>query len=73
MTVWLGLTLALLVAGVRADDAQDVLSLHDAARFAQALDGGSYFHGLFGLKLGLRELTRGQKIAPEHAFRASAI
>ena len=36
----------LLVPRVLADDADDVLALHDAAAFAEALDGCSYFHGL---------------------------
>jgi hypothetical protein len=31
---------------VLADDADDVLALHDAAAFAESLDGCSYFHGL---------------------------
>jgi hypothetical protein len=53
-----GLALALLVARVLADDAHDVLSLHDAAAFAKAFDGGSDFHGWI-LRLGFG----GQKIA----------
>src|SRR4051812_5829232 len=40
------LTLPLLVAGIRAaDNADDVLALHDAAGLAKALHRGSYFHG----------------------------
>ena len=38
------LALALLVAGVLADDANHVFALHDATGFAKALDGCSHFH-----------------------------
>jgi hypothetical protein len=40
----LRLTLPLLVTRVLADNADDVLTLHDAARFAKAFHGGSDFH-----------------------------
>ncbi len=36
--------LALLVAGVRANHADDILSFHDLAVLTLALDGGSDFH-----------------------------
>jgi hypothetical protein len=38
--------LPLLVARILANDADDILALHDAAGFAKPLDGCSYFHGL---------------------------
>jgi hypothetical protein len=37
--------LPLLVARILADDAHDVLALHDAAGLAKPFDGCSYFHG----------------------------
>jgi hypothetical protein len=37
--------LPLLMARVLADDADNVLALHDAAALAKAFDGCSYFHG----------------------------
>jgi hypothetical protein len=39
------LTLALLVARVVTDDAQDAAALHDLALFTDFLDAGSDFHG----------------------------
>ena len=73
-----GLALALFVARVRADDAQDVLAFHDAAGFAKALDGGSYFHGfLSGFKGGLeknrRDDGRTKDRTGARSLRASAI
>jgi len=47
------LTLPLLVARVLADDANHVFALHDAAAFAKAFDGCSYFHGLESVEIGL--------------------
>ena len=41
--VWLALPL--LVARIFADDAHYVFALYDAAAFAKAFDGCSYFHG----------------------------
>ena len=38
------LALPLLVARVLADHADDIFALHDAAGFAKAFDGCSYFH-----------------------------
>ena len=40
----LRLTLPLFMTRVLANDSHDVLTLHDAARFAKAFDGGSDFH-----------------------------
>ena len=40
----LALALPLFMARVLADHADDVLALHDAAGFAEALYGCSYFH-----------------------------
>jgi len=48
------LTLPLFVARVLADDADYVLALHDAAGFAKAFDGCSYFHDLESVETGLR-------------------
>ncbi len=39
------LALLLLVAGILADDADDILPLDDLAAFAETFDGGSDFHG----------------------------
>ena len=39
-----GLALPLLVARIFADDANDIFALYDAAAFAKAFDGCSYFH-----------------------------
>ena len=56
-----GLALPLLVARILADDAHDVFALYDAAAFAKAFDGCSYFHdGSVVLK---NVCLRGQKIA----------
>ena len=40
------LTLPLFVARVFTDHADHVFTLHDAAAFAEAFDGCSYFHGV---------------------------
>lgn len=40
------LTLPLLVARIFANDTNHVLSLHDAATFAKAFNGCSYFHDI---------------------------
>ena len=61
-----GLTLPLLVARIFANDANHVFALHDAAAFAKAFDGCSYFHGL-ELVLN-RVVFGGQKIAPGMGF-----
>ena len=50
--------LPLFVARIFANDADDILALHDAAGFAKSFDGCSYFHGL---KSGF--VFGGQKIA----------
>ena len=42
---WLESTLALLVARVGADDANDALALDDLALRANGFDAGSNFHG----------------------------
>jgi hypothetical protein len=52
------LTLPLLVARVFADDANYVFALHDAAAFAKAFDGCSYFHGLESVEMGLRVMSK---------------
>ncbi len=39
------LTLALLVAGILADDADHTLAADDAAGFTEGLDGGTDSHG----------------------------
>jgi len=54
-----GLALPLLVTRVFANDADHILTLHDAAGLAKPFDGCSYFHGLNSVCIG------GQKIAPE--------
>ena len=55
------LALPLLVARIFADDAHYVFALYDAAAFAKAFDGCSYFHdGSVVLK---NVCLRGQKIA----------
>ena len=51
------LTLPLFVARILTNHANHVFALHDAAAFAKAFDGCSYFHGLN------REVFGGQKIA----------
>ena len=38
--------LPLFVARIFANNAHDILALHDAAGFAKPFDGCSYFHGL---------------------------
>jgi hypothetical protein len=41
------LTLPLFVTRVLAEDANDVLALHDLAVFTESFDGFSYFHRFF--------------------------
>jgi hypothetical protein len=54
-----GLALTLFVARIFANDADDVLPFHNAARLTQALDGCSHFHNWI-LVLEIR----GQKTDP---------
>jgi hypothetical protein len=53
-------TLPLFVARVFANDAHDVFAFHDAAGFAKALNGCSYFHDIGRVKINP---FGGQKIA----------
>ena len=62
-----GLALPLLVARILANYADHVFALHDAAAFAKAFDGCSYFHGLKLFGYG------GQKIALERVFPSAIL
>jgi len=57
-----GLALPLLVARVLANNAQDILTLYDAAAFAKAFYGCSYFHFLWLEKVSVSDL--GDKKSP---------
>jgi hypothetical protein len=65
-----GLALPLLVARVLANHAQDIFTLYDAAAFAKAFYGCSYFHFCGWKSFGVG--FRGQKIALKNAGLFSA-